>query len=158
MAQKQPARVSDMMVYLSAIAKASKNTSGYPGLPMTIISTWKQLATIHTDSHGPSYSPNIYSQCLLGIDKSTEGRCQRCQPQDCTTNTALQPWCPPPSTEGRCPPPTPTSDHGKLQLLRPRRLTTPPCAQSIIAGQTVITTSHNVGSIHSLFLRRKLSQ
>lgn len=92
-AQKHPDKVVDKMAYLNLIAKASKKYKW----PSWIV--YDQNFRIEAAS-SPAQSwakvdPSIYSQCFLGMAKSPEGWCQRCQCLDHSTDNCPASYLPP---------------------------------------------------------------
>ena len=81
--QKQPERVADLMAYATSIAKASKKYRW----PSWVVydQNFRQEAVSSPAQPWSKIDPSIYSQCFLGMARSTEGWCQTCQSLDHAT-------------------------------------------------------------------------
>ena len=84
LAQKQPARIPELMAYAATIATARKSTSSQRG--SFYDQNFRQEASCNPSQSWAKIDPSIYSQCFLGMAKSAEGWCHTCQSLDHTSD------------------------------------------------------------------------
>ena len=84
LAQKQPARIPELMAYAATIATASKKYRW----PAWVVydQNFRQEASCNPSQSWAKIDPSIYSQCFLGMAKSAEGWCHTCQSLDHTSD------------------------------------------------------------------------
>ena len=81
LAQKQPARIPELMAYAATIATARKSTSSQRG--SFYDQNFRQEASCNPSQSWPKIDPSISSQCFL--DMAAEGWCHTCQSLDHTS-------------------------------------------------------------------------
>lgn len=97
-AKHKPDRLADLMAYMSQIAKASKKYR-WPAWVVYDLNFRQEVAG-KPEAVWARVDPSIYSQCFLGMAKSSEGWCHKCQSldhgtADCPSGQALgkkRPW------------------------------------------------------------------